>query len=164
MNASKRITHSLLKLVRIPRLGGSTGATKDAHSQRITRRVAHALALTPRGAVWNDVLSIDRLAIALRVVWFARNVHPWNDDVPERRKSELFARQCLEDVDAAIPRLFEQLPEVDTLEIRVLERKSKIQIITGVVHRSDLAIQVDSSLGMRLKTIGSSNLFNSAGL
>jgi hypothetical protein len=84
----------------------------------------------------------------------ARDVHPWDHDLPERRRAELFAQQCLEDVDATIPRLFEQLPEIDTLEIRVLERESKTQIITGVVHRSDLATQVDSSLGMRLKTIG----------
>jgi hypothetical protein len=155
MNAIKRITQSLLKLIkRVSQIAGRAGATKDAHSQRITRRVAHALALTPRGAVWNDVLAIDRLAIALHVEWFARDVHPWNDDLPERRRSELFAQQCLEDVDAAIPRLFEQLPEIDTLEIRVLERESKTQIITGVVQRSDLAIHVSSSLGMRLKTIG----------
>jgi hypothetical protein len=65
MNVTKRITQSLVKLIKsAPQIAGRTGATKDAHSQRITRRVAHALALTPRGAVWNDVLAIDRIAIA----------------------------------------------------------------------------------------------------
>jgi hypothetical protein len=92
--------------------------------------------------------------VGLRVEWFARDVHPWDRDLPERRKAELFAQQCLEDVDAAIPRLFEQLPEIEVVEIGVLERASESKIIAGVVHRSDLNAQVGSSLGMRLKTIG----------
>jgi hypothetical protein len=148
----KRTIHLLLKK------GKGTlqplGAAKHAHSGRITRRVAHALALKPRGAISKDVLAVNRLVIGLRVEWFARDVHPWDRDLPERRKAELFAQQCLEDVDAAIPRLFEQLPEIDVLEIGVLERASKSKIIAGVVHRSDLDAQVGSSLGMRLKTIG----------
>jgi hypothetical protein len=98
-------------------------------------------------------LDIDHLAVALRVVRLARDVHSCNDDLPERRKSELFAQQCLEDVDAAISHLFQELSEIDTLEIRVLERESKTQIITGIVHRSDLVVRVDSSLGIKLKTI-----------
>jgi hypothetical protein len=64
--------------------------------------VVHALALTPRGAVPKDVLAIKSLVVGLRVEWFARDVHPWDRDLPERRKAELFAQQCLEDVDAAI--------------------------------------------------------------
>jgi len=85
-------------------------------------RVAHGLALKPRGAVRNDVLAIKQLAVGLRVEWFARDTHPWDRDLPERRQAELFAQQCLEDVDAAIPRLFEGLPEIEVLEISVLER------------------------------------------
>jgi hypothetical protein len=57
-------------------------------------------------------------------------------------------------LDTAVPLLFEQLPEIDVLEIGVLERGSKTRIIAGIIHRSDLATQVGSSLGMRLKTIG----------
>jgi hypothetical protein len=100
------------------------------------------------------VLAVNGVVMSVRVEWFARDVHPWDSDLPEKRKAELFAQQCLEDVDAAIPRLFDQLPEIDVLEIEVLERSSKNKIIGGVVHRSDLATQVGSSLGMRLKTIG----------
>jgi len=152
---TNRTTHSLLKIIKSAlQVAGRTGVSNSAHSDRITRRVAHALALTPRGGVRNDVLAIDRLAVALHVQWFARDVHPWDSDLSERRRAELFAQQCLKDVDAAIPRLFEQLPEIDILEIGVLERDSKTRIIAGVVHRSDLAARAGSSLGMRLKTIG----------
>ena len=150
-----RNTHSLLKIIKSAlRVAGRTRVSNRAHSDTITRRVAHALALKPRGAVRDDVLAIDRLAVALHVQWFARDVHPWDRDLPEKRRAELFAQQCLGDVDAAIPRLFEQLPEIDILEIGVLDRDSKSRIIAGVVHRSDLAARVGSSLGMRLKTIG----------
>jgi hypothetical protein len=128
--------------------------SSSAHSANIRRRVAHALALKPRGAVRDDVLAIKHLAVGLRVEWFARDTHPWDRDLPERRQAELFAQQCLEDVDAAIPRLFKGLPEIEVLEISVLERNSQSRIITGVVHRSDFAGCLDSSLGMRLKTIG----------
>jgi hypothetical protein len=144
-----RTIHSLLEKNKT-----SVSANSCAHSDRIIRRTRHALALKPRGGIRNDVLVINRLAMSVHVEWFARDVHPWDSDLPERRKAELFAQQCLEDVDAAIPRLFEQLPEIDVLEIEVLERASKNKIIGGVVHRSDLGAQVGSSLGMRLKTIG----------
>jgi len=129
----------------------TTGST---YPSRIARRVAHALALKPRGAVRNDVLAINSLVVALRVEWFARDIHPWDRDLPEDRKAELFAQQCLEDVDAAIPRLFEQLPEIDLLEVEVLERGSKSKVIAGLVRRADLEARVSSSLGMRLKTLG----------
>jgi len=144
-----RTIHSLLKKNK-----STVPNNSCAQSDRIIRRTKQALALKPRGGIRNDVLVINRLAMRVRVEWFARDVHPWDSDLPERRKAELFAQQCLEDVDAAIPRLFEQLPEIDVLEIEVLERTSKSKIIGGVVHRSDLAAQVGSSLGMRLKTIG----------
>jgi hypothetical protein len=128
--------------------------TKSAYPSGITRRVTRALAVKPRGAIRKDVLAINSLEVGLRVEWFARDVHPWDHDLPEKRKAELFAQQCLEDVDASIPRLFEQLPEIDVLEIKVLERASKSKIISGVIHRNNLDTQVGSSLGMRLKTIG----------
>lgn len=149
---TKRTIRSLLK--KSKSMIQPLGTTKSTHSRRITHRVGHALALTPRGAIRNDVLAINGLVVALRVEWFARDIHPWDRDLPERRKSELFAQQCLEDVDAAILRLFERLPEIDVLEIAVLERSSKSKIIAGVVHRTDLDAQVGPSLGMRLKTIG----------
>ena len=152
----KHTIHSLLKESKSKLRDGTPilEPAKSAYPNGITRRVNRALALKPRGAIRKDILAINSLKVGLRIEWFARDVHPWDHDLPEKRKAELFAQQCLEDVDAAIPRLFEQLPEIDVLEIKVLERASKSKIIAGVIHRSDLEAQVGSSLGMRLKTIG----------
>ena len=150
-----RPIRSLMKLIQSAlHTADQSGAGEGVPSNRIGRRVASALALKSRGAVWNDVLSIEDLSVRLHVEWLARDVHPWDRDLPERRQAELFAQQCLEDVDAAIPRLFEQLPEIDVLEIGVLERGSKTRIIAGTIHRSDLVARESSSLGMRLRMIG----------
>ena len=158
MKIATYITRSICSFIKVSNsafhMARRGAVSTTAHSDNIRRRVAHALALKPRGAVRDDVLPIKHLAVGLQVEWFAREIHPWDPDLPERRKAELFAQQCLEDVDAAIPRLFERLPEIDVLEIGVLERTSQTRIIRGVVHRSDLAGQMDSSLGMRLKAIG----------
>jgi hypothetical protein len=148
----KRSIHSLLNKSKVALQ--PLGTVQSGHSGLITRRAARALALTPRGGVPNDVLAIDNLTVSLHVEWFARDVHPWDRDLPETLQAELFAQQCLEDVDATIPRLFAQFPEMEVLEITVMKRVSKTRIIAGVVRRSDLASQVGSSLGMRLKTIG----------
>jgi hypothetical protein len=151
---TRRLVQSFLQIVKCAYQDGTAVVHKNAPTSEITRRVIRALAPTPRGAVPNDVLAINSLAVGLHVEWFARDVHPWDRDLSEKRKAELFTQQCLEDVDTAIPRLFEQLPEMDVLEIGVLERVSKSKIIAGVVRRCDLDAQVGSSLGMRLKTIG----------
>jgi hypothetical protein len=127
----------------------------SASSRNFARRVSKALAVQPRGAVRNDaVLQLADISLRLHVEWFAREIHPWDQDLPEGRRAELFALQSLEDVDAAIPRLFEQLPEIDVLEVAVLERASKTRIMAGTIHRHDLLSRYGSSAGMRLKTIG----------
>jgi hypothetical protein len=151
----RRLIRSLIKFMqRALQAPEQVGAGKGASSNGIARRVASALTLKPRGAVRNDVLSIQDLSLRLHVEWLARDVHPWDRDLPERRQAELFAQQCLEDVDAAVPRLFEQLREIDVVEIGVFERGSKTRIIAGMIHRSDLVAQQGSSLGMRLRMIG----------
>jgi hypothetical protein len=124
-------------------------------SRNFARRVSKALAVKPRGAVRNDaVLHLADISLRFHIEWFARDVHPWDQDLPEGKRAELFALQTLEDVDGAIPRLFEQLPEIDVLEVAVLERASKTRIMAGIIHRHDLLSQYGSSAGMRLKTIG----------
>ena len=120
----------------------------------VRRRVIRALALTPRGAIPNDVLAIKRLSVQLYVEWFARDVHPWDRDMPESRQAELFAQQCLEDIDVAIPRLFERLPEVSVIHLSVVKHGSDTQLISGVVHRETMATAPNLALGMKLKAIG----------
>ena len=95
----------------------------------IMRMVVRALALRPRGGIANDVLALRKLSIGLHLEWLARDIHPWDRDLPEGSRAELFVQQCLEDVDAAIPRLFHRLPEVDVIEVDVVEPRTKCTII-----------------------------------
>jgi hypothetical protein len=76
----------------------------------IMRMVVGALAVRPRGGIANDVLALQKLSIGLHLEWLARDLHPWDRDLPEGSRAELFVQQCLEDADAAIPRLFHRLP------------------------------------------------------
>ncbi len=76
----------------------------------MTREIARALSLQPRGGVAHDVLHLDALSLRLRVEWQARDVHPWDRDLSEHRQAQLFARQCLKDVDTAIARVFDRVP------------------------------------------------------
>lgn len=50
--------------------------------QQIVRR---SLALRPRGAIPNDVLVLNSLGLlghCLQLAWGARDIHPWNRDLP----------------------------------------------------------------------------------
>jgi hypothetical protein len=60
----------------------------------------------------------------------------------------------LEDVDAAITRLFEQLPEADTLEVRVLREGDNQLLFHGRVERAEIAMASHSSPFMKLKSLG----------
>jgi hypothetical protein len=68
----------------------------------------------------------------------------------------MFAEQALADTEAAVLRLFEKLPEVDVIELSVLEPKSETLIAAGTVHRSDLNENRPHmlSVGMRLREVG----------
>jgi hypothetical protein len=90
----------------------------------------------------------------MRVEWVAREIHPWDRHIANRLRERLFARQSLEDVDAAITRLFEQLPEADTLEVRVLREGDNQLLFHGRVERAEVAVASHSSSLMKLKSLG----------
>jgi hypothetical protein len=121
---------------------------------KMTHVVTRALRLQPRGAIAHDVLHLRALSLRLRVEWRARDVHPWDHDLSEQRQAQLFARQCLEDVDTAITRLFERVPEMHVLEVVVRAPRSNSVIMFGVVHREDLRGASHLALEMKLRTIG----------
>ena len=60
------------------------------------------------------------------------------------------------DTEAAVLRLFEKLPQIDVIELSVLEPSSDALIASGTVHRSALnATQPPLlSVGMRLRELG----------
>ena len=72
----------------------------------------------------------------------------------EAQQAQLFARQCLEDVEAAITRLFERIPEMYVLELVVRDPRSNAVIMSGVVHRDDLLGASHLALEMKLRTVG----------
>jgi hypothetical protein len=132
-----------------------TRGESQAHRPgKMTREVTRSLRLRPRGAIAHDVLHLAALSLRLRVEWRAREAHPWNHDLSTRRQAQLFARQCLEDVDAAIMRLFERVPEMQVLEIVVRAPRSEVVLMSGVVHRDDFREASHLALQMKLRTIG----------
>jgi hypothetical protein len=125
----------------------------------VQRIVQRALALPPRGAVPNDVLILHGLLLSgecLKLEWRARDIHPWNRDLPPSQQAELFSRQALQDTDAALVRLFQGLSEVEQIEFQVLKPDGFGEVILGgVVDRASvLDPEQPLSLRMRLRMLG----------
>ncbi len=74
-----------------------------------------------RGEVRSDGLSLNHLRNRLEIEWRAREIHPWDRDLPAIRVAQLFAEQCLDDANAALERLFSSLPEIAVIEFKVIE-------------------------------------------
>jgi hypothetical protein len=124
--------------------------------EQIVRR---ALALRPRGAVPNDVLILNNLILSghrLKLEWRARDIHPWDRDLPLAEQAELFSEQALHDTDVALIRLFRGLPEIEQIEFQVLKPDGFGDVIlVGVVDRERvLDPEQPLSLRMRLRMLG----------
>ncbi len=124
--------------------------------QRLRRRVRSALSLTPRGAVPDDRLPLRTLSTCLEVEWSARDVQPWDRDLPPERQTALFVEQCLNDTVAAIERIFDRMKEVDVIVVRVVDpRSSNPTVLAGTVSRHELGPRLRRlSPAMRLKLLG----------
>jgi hypothetical protein len=118
--------------------------------------VERALALHLRGEVRSDGLDPINLTTQLQIEWRARDIHPWDRSLlPPARRAAAFVEQSLADTEAAIYRLFEALPQVDVLAIRVLDPASESVIISGAVSRlAASARDANLSVGMRLLYLG----------
>jgi hypothetical protein len=124
--------------------------TKRLDALRYRRGIERALALHLRDEVRSDGLTLKKLTNRLEIEWSARDIHPWDrNDLPEE-KASLFVRQCLADTDAAITRLFRELPQVDTIALTVLEPHSESVIMAGTVDRDVVEPDAGLSVGMRL--------------
>src|SRR6516225_10608979 len=89
--------------------------------RRVRRLLSNALALHRRGEVRSDGLPLLDVSIKLTVSWRARDVHPWDRDLPEERAAPRLLDQTLHDTEDAVERIFVAFPEADTLELNVLE-------------------------------------------
>jgi hypothetical protein len=96
------------------------------------------------------------MSLALRLEWHARDLHPWDCDLPADRRAELFMAALMAETIVAIRRTFERLAEVDVIEIRVLTPDEPGQtVLAGTVCRDDLiAAQACPSPAMSLKLLG----------
>ena len=131
------------------------GMTPVAEAGAIHQMVSGALSLRPRGGIVKDGLVVRNLSARLRMQLFARPVHPWDRDRPTQEKNEMFVQQCLEDVSNAIPNVFRSMPEIDEIEVVVLDPRGKFAIISGIVKRGDaLAPDEFASAGMKLRAMG----------
>ena len=93
--------------------------------------------------------------MSLRVRWRARLIHPWDRDLPTDTTERLLVEQSFADTEAALHRLFTTLPEIDIIELRVLDPVSEQTIMAGIVRRSDLeAARCFASVKMRLGESG----------
>jgi len=115
-----------------------------------------ALALTPRGLFAHDRPLLKKVSGQLQVEWLARSVPPFERNPDEERQEQLFCEQTLDDTSAAIVRLFELLPEIERIEIRVVQPWSPdTLILSGIVHRqAALASRSVASPGARLQSMG----------
>jgi hypothetical protein len=131
---------------------------------RYRRRIKRALALHVRGEVRTDGLDLISLYNRLDIQWRARDIHPWDRDVPEDEKTSIFVAQSMADTEAAILRLFAALPQVDVIGITVLGRAIESPMIAGTVRRADLETARGlPSIRMRLKRLGITDYLPLAG-
>jgi hypothetical protein len=126
----------------------------DGHRYR--RDIERALALHLRGEVRSDGLVPITLTTQLQIEWRARDIHPWDRGLlPPGQRAQAFVEQSLADTEAAIDRLFEVLPQVDVIAVRVLDRTSDSVIISGTVSRLGASAREENlSVGMQLLYLG----------
>jgi hypothetical protein len=120
----------------------------------VPTRVRHALALHRRGEARTDGLELRGIRTTMHLEWRARDVHPWDRNINRARREQLFTQQCLEDTADAIVRLFSEIPELGSLEIRVFRELADAPLLTGVIIRSKLEFPRRAAPAMWLKTHG----------
>jgi hypothetical protein len=126
----------------------------DGH--RYKHDIGRALALHLHGEVRSDGLDPINITTQLQIEWRARDVHPWDRGLlSPARRAAAFVEQSLADTEVAIHRLFEALPQVDVIALRVLDRTSETVIISGAVSRAAVAANDENlAIGMRLLYLG----------
>ena len=122
----------------------------------LRRIAAKALTLPSRRFFAPDQPRLNRVSGQLQVEWLARDVLPFARNPDEQRQEQLFCQQTLSDTCAVIVRLFALLPEIERLDVRVVQPWSpKTLILAGTVTRQDvLASRPLSSPGTRLQSMG----------
>jgi hypothetical protein len=140
-----------------PSFGGTRLKWRGAFERRLLRnRVIKALTLAPRGGIARDGPLLREISHSLKLEWYARDVHPWDGDLPAERRAELFTAELMTDTLVVIRQMFERLAEIDVIQIRVLAPNEPDKtVLAGTVHRNDLNAAPDCpSPAMSLKLLG----------
>lgn len=116
--------------------------------------IDQALALS-RYDVRRDRLSLIGKSFRLAIAWRARHVHPWDRDLQEDKRAIRMVDQTFADTIAALEELFITLPDVDVIDLKVLEPDEKNGILMiGSVARNEFETWHPSSIPMRLRLLG----------
>ena len=119
-------------------------------------KAGEALALHRRGEVRIDDPQLMDFTVRMQMRWRAREIHPWDRDLPPDRAARKLARQCLTDTEAVLERLFEKCPDVDEIELSVIEPNpdGNRRVLFGSVRRDEFAQWHPLSTDMRLRLVG----------
>jgi hypothetical protein len=118
-------------------------------ASRDRKAIQDALALHHRGEARRDGLILIQASHHRKIEWRARDVHPWDRASEPGEREFLFAQQSMADTDAALSRLFDELPEIDPIAFRVTHPDSGHRILAGTVERS---CRVPSTRGVSAST------------
>jgi len=118
------------------------------------RKLDRAMALRRRGGIRADGLRVTAARTTLHIEWVAREIHPWDRDLNEDEAERRFTQQCLDDTDAAISRIFGEIPVLNTIEVCVRRGVAGPPLLTGTVQRASLWTSDHVSTGMRLRGLG----------
>jgi hypothetical protein len=121
----------------------------------VRESIESALALK-RYDVRHDGLPLTGMSFRLAISWRARNVHPWDRDLADDKKAHQLAEQTFADTAAALEQLFIALPDVDLIDLKVLEADEKKHgiLMSGSVSRNDFDAWHPSSIPMKLRLLG----------
>jgi len=119
--------------------------------------VLHSLALHRRGEARTDGLTLVSARANVEICWRAREPHPWDCHLHGRLQTAAFTSQAFDDTQSALGRLFEAIPGVESIDVKVLDRCGDRPIIEGKVSRRDFQEMLSApsrSARMRLKSLG----------
>jgi hypothetical protein len=116
---------------------------------RNRKAIRYALDLHNRGEARRDGLALTQVSHHLEIEWRVRDVHPWDRARDSEERESLFAEQSIADTEAALSRLFNELPEIDVIEFKVTHLDTDQRILAGKVERSS---RVPSTRGVSART------------
>jgi hypothetical protein len=122
------------------------------------------MALHWRGEARCDGLRLTAARTVLQLEWLARDLHPWDRDLPRVRAHLEFSAQCFDDTEAAITRLFNEIPVLDAIEVCIRREAAQSPLLTGTVEREDFERIERAPAALKLRRVGLKFCMSNEGL